>query len=239
MANPPFDLFVPQTGSGTFLAATVATLSIGVPANTVIAVAYVHNASVKDTVTVALARGGTALGETWTVLPDAYLPSNSQTFIALSAPPVNLLAGDTVTVTSSVSRSRRELHGRAFPGQLLAGNISGLFTTNSGPLAVPLAAVPAGAAIFAVVGCNGGGGAVTFGPPNVYTDPRTITSTAGSAEKTLADAYRIAAGAGSTSADATLAVAGPAGLVAVALPSAPVPVTSSGGTYQRVNGVWT
>lgn len=237
MASPPFDLFAPMSNGGAFSSDTIGTLTTPVPAGTSIGVVYVHNANAKDAITLSLARGGTQLGGTWTVLPDAILTSNSQTFMALISAPVNLLAGDTITVVSSVSRARRELHARAFPGQILTGAVSGVFQSNTAPPSVSLAAVPAGSVIFAVVGSNTTGGAVTFGAPG-YTDTKTISSTAGTSDKTLTDAYRYTDLMGTTTVDATLAVAGPSGIVAVALPpSAPVSYVT-GVTYQFVYGQW-
>ena len=237
MASPPFDLFAPLSGGGSFSTDTIGTLATAVPAGTSIAVAYVHNANAKDTITLSLARGATQLGGTWTVLPDAILTSNSQTFMAIISAPVNLLTGDTITVLSSVSRARREMHARAFPGQVLTGAVSGVFQSNTAPPSVTLTAVPAQSVIFAVVGSNATGGAVTFGAPG-YTDTKTISSTAGTSDKTLTDAYRYTSLMGTTTVDATLTTAGPSGMVAVALPPA-APVTYvNGTTYQFVFGQW-
>ena len=123
----PFDVVANQTSNATTGTATAGTLTRAVTAGTPIAVAYVHSpGTVADTISVALTRGGGALGGTWTVLADAFNPSpGNQTFMAVVAAPVDLAVGDVLTVTSSVSRAQRELHARAFPDTTLTGMVTG------------------------------------------------------------------------------------------------------------------
>lgn len=229
------DPFAGTQFGGTAAQPTVATIASGLAVGNLSFIAYVQGVTTpRDTFTVVDSKTNT-----W-VKDDHYLANNNMIVAAWSKLTTALVSSgtpDTETVTSSVSRSRRAINGRAWSGVEAASSVVAKNeATNTSTPSVSIDVPVDGCLVIGVVGHALSTGAIAWA--GSMTDPETITTAAADTNKKLSIAHKTVATAGSTTISGTLDVAGPWTIMAIAL--RPTTTSFTAGLWHQMDdaSVW-